>query len=561
MTRSKATSTTFPTTEQVLGTQAQGVVSTVKHYALNANETNRQTLDAIIDPAALRESDLLAFQIAIERGQPGAVMCAYNKVNGVHACGNGYLLNDVLKRDWGYPGWVMSDWGAVRSADYAAQGLDQESGSQLDQQVWFDGALKAAVAAGRVGRERISDMIRRILGSIYAVGADRPATGALDLEADGAVALDEAREGIVLLKNDGILPLASSVKSIAVISGHANIRVLSGGGSSQVTPVGGYVATIPYGGEGQMSAWRTARFSGTAPLAELAKRAPGAQVLYDPGLYPVSAAALAHRADVAIVFATKLEVEGYDSPDLSIPEGQDASIAAVAAANPNTVVMLETGNLISMPWRDKVKGIVAAWYPGQAGGQAIAEVLMGVVNPSGRLPISFPASVQDLPRPQLPGFGTPEGTPTTYQYSEGSDVGYRWFAKQGRAPIFPFGYGLSYTRFNYSELHVTGGDTVRARFVVRNEGERPGTAVPELYLTGRGGARRLRLLGFDRVTLGPGASRKVRIEVDPRLLASFDDRAGQWKIEGGLYDVIVTNAAGMPGTEGSVRLRSRRFGK
>jgi beta-glucosidase len=545
--------------EEVLGTQAQGVVSTVKHYALNANETNRQTLDAVIDPGALRESDLLAFQIAIERGRPGSVMCAYNQVNGVYACGNGYLQNEVLKRDWGYPGWVMSDWGAVRSADYAAQGLDQESGSQLDRRVWFDGPLKEAVAAGRVSRERISNMVRRILRSVYAVGVDRPASGSIDLAADSAVALDEAREGIVLLKNEGILPLAGSVKSIAVIGGHANIGVLSGGGSSQVTPPGGYAATIPYGGEGQMSSWRTERFSGVAPLAELAKRVPGAHVLYDPGLYPTSAARLAQRADVAIVFVTKFEVEGYDSPDLALPEGQDALIAAVAAANPNTVVVLETGNPIVMPWRERVKGVVAAWYPGQAGGQAIAEMLTGTINPSGRLPVSFPAGVQDLPRPQLPGFGTPEGTPTTFHYSEGSDVGYRWFAKMDRAPLYPFGYGLSYTRFSYSGLRVIGGDTVTARFVVRNEGERAGAAVPQLYLVKQRGAGTLRLLGFERVTLEPGASREVRVEVDPRLLASFDSHAEQWRIDGGVYDLRVTNAAGMAGTEGSVRLKGRRF--
>jgi beta-glucosidase len=546
--------------QQVSGTQSQGVISTVKHYALNDNETNRHSLDAIIDPVALRESDLLAFQIAIERGHPGSVMCAYNKVNGSYACGSAYLIDEVLKQDWHYEGWVMSDWGAVRSADYANQGLDQESGSQLDQQVWFDAPLRAELAAGRVSRQRVSDMIRRILRSIYAVGADRAAApGAPDTAQATAVALEEAREGVVLLKNDGVLPMAGAVKSIAVIGGHANIGVLSGGGSSQVTPVGGYAAVIPFGGEGQMSAWRAERYSGAAPLAEIAKRVPGAHVMYDPGLYPASAAALAHRADLAIVFATKLELEGYDSPDLTLPAGQDALIAAVAAANPNTIVVLETGNPVSMPWRDQVKAIIAAWYPGQSGGQAIAEILTGTVNPSGRLPVTFPASLQDLPRPELPGFGTPEGTPTTIQYSEGADVGYRWLAKTGRAPLYRFGYGMSYTRFSYSNFKVTGVETVAASFVVHNDGDRAGADVPQLYLTTPGHS--VRLLAFERVTLQPGESHEVKLVADPRLLASFDGTAGRWRIQGDTYQVTLAEAAGSPGISATVKIKGRLFGR
>ena len=545
--------------EEVLGTQSQGVISTVKHYALNANETNRQTLDAVIDRAALRESDLLAFQIAIERGHPGSIMCAYNKVNGAYACGNSYLQNEVLKQAWGYDGWVMSDWGAVHGADYANSGLDQESGSQLDQQVWFDGPLQAEVAAGRVSRERLSDMVRRILRSIYTVGADQGTAHPVNDTGHGEVALQEAREGLVLLKNEGILPLTRAVKSIAIIGGHANIGVLSGGGSSQVTPPGGYAAVIPIGGEGQMSAWRTERYSGSAPLAEIAKLLPGARVMYDPGLYPAASAALARRADVAIVFATKLETEGYDAPDLALPNGQDDLIAAVAAANHNTLVVLETGNPIAMPWAEHVQAILAAWYPGQAGGQAIAEILTGAVNPSGRLPVSFPVGQQDLPRPELPGFGTAEGTPTRIEYSEGADVGYRWFAKIGRAPRYAFGHGLTYTRFSYSGLKVAGGETVTASFIVHNDGERAGSDVPQLYLTTARKSRRL--LGFERVTLEPGASHEVRIVADPRLLASFDTTARGWRIEAGAYEVTLAKAAGAPGNTATVTLKGRLFGK
>jgi beta-glucosidase len=387
----------------------------------------------------------------------------------------------------------------------------------------------------------------------------------MDVSQDGEVALQGAREGMVLLKNEGILPLTRGAKSIAIIGGHANIGVLSGGGSSQVTPPGGYAATIPIGGEGQMSSWRTERYSGSAPLAEIAKRIPGAHVSYDPGLYPASSAALARRADVAIVFATKLEAEGYDSPDLSLPAGQDALIAAVAAVNPNTVVVLETGNPVAMPWRDRVKGILEAWYPGQGGGEAIAEILSGAVNPSGRLPVSFPVGVQDLPRPEIPGFGTPEGTPTRIDYSEGAAVGYRWFAKTGHAPLYPFGYGLGYSRFSYSGLKVTGGDTITATFVIRNDGERAGADVPQLYLTAHGTSaqgmtRTLRLLGFERVTLEPGATRQVQLVADPRLLASFDATAGRWRIEGGPYEVTLAQAAGAPGESATVILKGRLFG-
>jgi beta-glucosidase len=548
--------------EEVIGAQSQGVVSTVKHYALNANETHRHALDARIDPGALRGSDLLAFQIAIERGKPGSVMCAYNKVNGEYACGNGALQDEVLKGAWHYPGWIMSDWGAVYAAGYEHHGLDQESGSQLDPQVWFDGPLQADLAAGRFSHARLSDMVRRILRSLYAAGADRPtASASIDFAAHNEVALETERQGIVLLKNEGLLPLASSAHNIAVIGGHANLGVLAGGGSSVVTPPGGFKVTIPLGGEGQMADWRVEHYSGLAPLSELQKLLPQARVRFDPGQYPATAAAAARQADVAIVFVTKYEMEGYDSPDLTLPNGQDAVVAAVAAANPNTIVVLETGNPIAMPWRDRVKGIVAAWYPGQAGGQAIAEALTGKINPSGRLPVTFPASTADLPRPDPPGFGTPEEEPLAVDYTEGADVGYRWFAKQARTPLYPFGYGLSYTRFSYSDLRVRGQSDVTATFVVRNDGDRPGADAPQLYLTSIGGAKVLRLLGFQRVMLGPGETRQVELHVDSRLLASFDAKARRWRIAGGRYGVALAKYAGGEGVSAEVSLKGRMFGR
>lgn len=544
----------------VRGAQDAGVVSTVKHLSLNSNETNRHTWNAVIDNAAHRESDLLAFQIAIEQGRPGSVMCAYNLVNGDKACGSDYLLNTVLKKDWGFKGWVMSDWGAVSGPDDAVNGLDQQSGEQLDKQVWFDAPLKAKLADGSFPRARLSEMVRRILRSMKVAGVvDAGPAPAVDMAAHAASALEVARQGIVVLKNDGALPLAAGARSIAVIGDKAQIGVLSGGGSSQVLPPRGWSVSVPIGGSGMMGAWRIERWFAGAPVDALRKAVPGATVDFDPGIYAQSAAAMAARSDMAIVFVSKYELEGYDSPDLGLPANQDAMVEAVAAANPNTVVVLETGNPIAMPWRDKVKAVVAAWYPGQEGAQAIAEVLTGKVNPSGRLPITFPAGVEQLPRPTIPSFGTPENTPVTVQMTEGADVGYRWFGKKNLKPMYAFGHGLSYTSFSYSGLSLTGGRTVTARFTVRNDGAREGADVPQLYLQSLDGQSMPRLLGFQRVSLKPGESRTVTVTADRRLLATFDTQGAQWRIKGGRYAVALAKAADAPVITREITLRGAAF--
>jgi beta-glucosidase len=552
-------------TESINAIQDEGVISTIKHYSLNCNETNRHWLDALIDPAAHRESDLLAFQLAIERAQPGAVMSGYNKINGAYAGGNDLLLNGVLKGAWGYPGWVMSDWGATPCWDFALKGLDQESGVQMDLRQWnsepFGEPLRAAFADGRFPKERLSDMVRRILRSMFAVGIDRwgPAPP-IDVAAHRVVALEIARQGIVLLKNDGILPLTDATARIAVIGGYAQLGVPTGTGSSAVVPPGGYAAVVPIGGPGVMGSARNLYLLPSSPLTELKALLPGAQIEFDPGMSPVEAVLLARRSDVAIVFAIRVEGEGFDLPDLSLPWGQDAVIEAVTAANPNTIVVVETGNPVSMPWRDRVKGIVQAWYAGEAGGQAIAEVLTGHVNPSGRLPMTFPADLVQTPRPDLPGLGTPWGTPTTIRYNEGAEVGYRWFAKQHEQPLFAFGFGLSYTSFAYSELQVSGGDTIRATFTVTNTGERAGADVPQLYLVDAAGDERMRLLGFERVELQPGESRAVTITADQRLLACFDDATDQWHITEGVYKVAVGKAADALVLTAAAPLAEVRFG-
>jgi len=522
--------------EEVLGTQSQHVISTLKHFALNANETNRTRLDARIDKASLRESDLLAFEMAVERGHPGSIMCGYNLINGTHDCGNRWLLIEVLKHDWGYPGWVMSDWGAVHSVADAANGLDQESGEQLDATVFFDGGLKRAVQRGEVSTARIDDMVQRILRSMFAVGVvdHPPAREAIDYAAHAQVALDIARKGIVLLKNDGaILPLTAGTKRIVVIGGYANAGVLSGGGSAQVLPSNGPVIRS---GNDEL-------YDPSSPLDAIKRAAPKSEVAFDTGEFPARAAALAATADVALVFVTRFEREGMDIPDLDLPKGQDAIVEAVSRANPHTIVVLETGNPVAMPWLGKVPALLAAWYPGQEGGQAIADVLFGVVNPSGRLPLTFPRQIADFVRPTLPNLGADPKAYVHVDYTEGADVGYRWYSAHGVAPLFPFGYGLSYTRFEYGALKVTSGAGITVQFEVQNTGTIKGADVPQVYLTSAAGTPVLRLIGFQRVQLEPGEKRAITLTADPRLLGRFDEQTGRWQVKRGTYRVALGKSA------------------
>jgi beta-glucosidase len=552
--------------ESINGIQGEGVISTIKHYSLNCNETNRHWLDAVIDPVAHRESDLLAFEIAIERARPGAVMTGYNKINGDYAGNNRVLIEDVLKGAWRYPGWVMSDWGGTPSWEAALAGLDQESGLQLDmmmwQQEWFMGPLQRAYAEGKLPKDRLSDMVRRILRSMFDIGVDQwGPPPEIDMAKHHEIALETARQGIVLLKNEGLLPLAAgSTPHVAVIGGHAQIGVPTGCGSSAVLPPGGFAEVIKVGGPGIMGIGRNLYLLPSSPLDELRKLLPEAEIEFDPGMSPAESALIAARCDAAIVFAVKLDSEGFDDPDLSLPWGQDAVIEAVAAANPNTIVVLETGNPVTMPWRERVNAIVEAWYPGQAGGQAIAEILTGAVNPSGRLPITFPVDLSQTPRPELEGLGTAWGTPTTVRYDEGAEVGYRWFAQKGMQPLYAFGHGLSYTNFSYSDFRVTAGDTVTATFTATNTGDTSGADVPQLYLTAAAGDRRLRFLGFERVELAPHESRQVTIVAEPRLLARFDSDAAQWRIAGGTYELALAKAADNWAMTAAAALSDRRFG-
>lgn len=567
------------------GIQSTGMVSTIKHLSINGQEHKRMTANSVIGEANHRESDLLAFQIAIEKGNPGSVMCAYNLVNGVYACENAALLNRTLKKDWGYKGWVMSDWGAVHSLDALTNGLDQQSGEQLDKQVFFDKPLKDAVAAGSIPQSRVTDAARRILRAMFANGLfdNPPAKSDIDFESHAKVALAQAEEGIVLLKKEGVLPLARSARKIAVIGQHVDAGVPSGTGSSQVTnpwrpSATTQVRNVPMGGEGMMAAWSNIVFHPSPPLAAMRARfqtekpagtgaasdllAPPAPspVTFNNGINAESAAADARDADVAVVFVYQPSGEGDDVPNMALPFGQDALIEAVAAANPNTIVVLQTGNAVRMPWAGKVKGIVQAWYSGSMGGEAIARVLFGEVNPSGRLPLTWPTDESQLPRPSIPGVDAPANSRVEVNYDiEGSDVGYRWFAREGKTPRYWFGHGLSYTTFAHSGLQVTGGQSMTATVRVTNSGKVAGSDVVQLYLVEKPDGPRRRLLAFEKVALQPGESQQVKLTVDPRLLAEFDEKAHGWRIDGGTYRIGIGRDAGTIEQIQTVRLAQRRL--
>ena len=525
---------------QIKGIQSNHIVSTIKHYALNAQETGRHFISANIDEDAARVSDLLAFQIAIEKGRPGSVMCAYNRVNGDYACENKWLLNDVLKTDWGYKGYVMSDWGAVYSTARAANnGLDQESaGHAFDSQPFFKEPLAAAIDKGEVGPARLDDMARRVLRSLFATGvmdAAPVADAPIDLAAHARVTQADAEAGMVLLKNDGnILPLIKTAKTVAIIGSHADVGVLSGGGSSQVHGVGGNA--VP--GLGDPGFPGPQFYHPSSPLKAIAKRLPGAKIVYDDGADPARAAALAAQSDMVVVFANQWTGEDIDF-SATLPDNQDATIAAVAAANAKTVVVLETGGPVLMPWIGKTPAVLEAWYPGTEGGEAIARVLFGEVDAQGRLPATFPASLDQLPHPVLADNNGNPKAPFDMAYDEGAAVGYKWFDKKGLKPLFPFGHGLSYTQFAYSGLKVANAKgQVTVSFDVRNVGVRAGSATPQVYIGPDGDfagwEAPKRLSGFAKVALQPGAVRHVSLAIDPRLLATYNSG---WVIKGGKYAV------------------------
>jgi beta-glucosidase len=537
--------------------QAQNVIGDLKHYAVNDQESGRNEVDSIISKRALRESDLLAFEIGIDIAHPGAVMCSYNAVNGDFACENKYLLTDVLKKDWGFQGFVVSDWGGTHSTVKAsAAGLDNEE----PEDEFFGPNLKDAVQSGKVPQAEIDDHARRVLRAEFATGiVDHPVhKSVVDIEGGLDTARRLAEQSTVLLKNDGVLPLdRSKVKSIAVIGSHADEGMISGGGSAQVDPPG-----RPSAG------WQAHVWFPTSPLKAVGAKLGGGTVRFDSGANPAQAAALAKQSDVAIVFVHQWTSEGMDLPNLSLPENQDALIAQVAAANPRTVVVLETGTAVTMPWIGQVAGVLEAWYAGSKGADAVANILFGDVNPSAKLPMTFPLSEADLPHPKLvtppPGaqgraavMKTGEAKPTfSVTYDEGLKVGYKWYDAENKAVLFPFGFGLSYTTYEYSALQVKKGLQTTVSFLVKNTGSRDGAEIAEVYavLPGDLGEPPKRLVGFSKVSLKAGESKQVSVAINPKYLSIFDENKNNWKQVTGMYSFLVGGSSDKMPLKASISL-------
>jgi beta-glucosidase len=533
----------------IRGVQDRKIVGDIKHYALNDQETGRYFVNARLDPRTMRETDLLAFEIGVRDGQPGMVMCSYNLVNGDYACENDYTLNQVLKKAWGFQGFVLSDWMGTHSTVKAAlAGLDQEEPGDG----FFGAALKKAVDGNQVPMARLNDMVHRIVRTEFASGIvdDPPVQKVVDVFGGLEVAQRVAEQGSVLLKNaNGQLPLsAAGIRSIAVIGSHSDVGVISGGGSAQVDPPGGSAVPAPPGSaaEGTVEALLTVHvWYPSSPLQAIRAKAPRAKVEYNAGTDPASAAALAKASDVAIVLVNQPASEATDY-SLTLPGDQDQLVAAVAAANPHTIVVLETGGPVTMPWIGQVSAALETWFPGIRGGEAIANILFGDANPAGRLPITFPASEADLPHPQLflppgPRPGPLDGIdgkrpPFDANYTEALKVGYKWYDAENKQPLFPFGHGLSYTTFAYSGLKASASEV---SFTVRNTGRRAGVETAQVYAGLPAAAQEppRRLVAWEKVPLGPGESKTVTLKLDPLFLSVFNAGKNAWELLPGDYKI------------------------
>ena len=525
---------------EIQGIQSQGPIAQVKHYAVYNVETNRNTTadDDIIDPRTLHEIYLPAFYDAVTKGGAGSVMCSYSSPNGTYACENQPLLS-ILEQRWGFKGFVGSDYGAVHSTVASANaGLDQEQASS-----YFGPALSTAVTDGQVSEATIDEAATRILTEMFRFGLfNHPATGteATDASTPAHVsfAQQNSERGTVLLKDSGsVLPLSSQTSSIAVIGADGSTAPeTAGGGSAAVNPTGSIVT----------------------PLQGITARAgSGVAVSSYAGTTPAAAAAAARKAQTAVVFANNFESEGSDLANITLQNNQNAMINAVANANPHTVVVLNTGGPVTMPWLSKVQGVLEAWYPGQQDGSAIASILFGDTNPSGHLPETFPASLAQAPTAAKARFPGANGK---VQYSDQLQVGYRYYDTANVTPLFPFGYGLSYTSFRYSHMKLSrtnvknttsGPDAGQASrelevtATVTNTGSRTGADVAQLYLgdPSSTGEPTRQLEGYQRVSLKPGQSSQVQFPLDGHALSSFDTSANGWVLPDGDFTVSVGDSS------------------
>ena len=510
------------------GIQNQGEIANVKHYVANNQETDRFTVDEDIDERTMREIYLPAFEVSIKRGHSASLMCAYPKINGTFNCENGLLLNDILKKEWGFDGFVTSDFGAVHSTvPSALAGLDLE----MPTGKYFGDDLKAAIQSGQVPMSVIDDKLVRRYRTMMRFGMfDRQSQPTeIPAKENGARERKIAEAGVVLLKNSGnLLPLdAQKLNTIALIGPMAMKAVSGGGGSSHVVPL--------Y----------------TVDPADGVHNVAGDSVIVTAtdGKDIAQAVAQAKAANVVIVMVGMIDTEGRDHP-IVLDDAQNKLVETVAAANPRTIVVLKTGSAVLMPWIEKVPAVLEAWYPGEEDGTVVADVLFGVVNPSGRLPITFPRALDDVPAntpAQYPGI---DGVA---HYSEGVFVGYRHYDAKNIEPLFAFGFGLSYTTFEYRNLRISrtsvpasGPGTVTVDVDVRNTGKIAGAEVAQLYVgfpSTTVPEPPQQLKGFEKVFLQPGETRHVRFSLDGRALSYWDVKTHGWRVAAGRYNVMIGSSS------------------
>ncbi len=532
----------------IQGVQSAGVMAQVKHFAVYNQETNRNTPsdNAVVSTRAEQEIYLPAFQDSTQQGAASSVMCSYSTINGTYACQNPYLLTTVLRQQFGFGGFVTSDWGATHSTAASANaGLGQD---MPGNDGYFGAALASAVSSGAVSTATLNSMVSPVLAEMFGFGLfDRPPAGSPAQTATSAAHVSDAaqlaEEGAVLLKNSGsVLPLTSSARSVAVIGADASSSPLTAGGGSAGVNSSGTVT----------------------PLQGITAAAPsGVTVSYNNGSSDSSAASLAASSSVAVVFVSNNESEGSDLSSINLSSADNSLISAVAAANSHTVVVLNTGSAVTMPWLSSVAGVLEAWYPGQQDGTAIGALLFGTANPSGHLPVTFPASLSQVPASttaQWPGTGG------TVQYSEGIDVGYRWYDAKGLTPLFPFGYGLSYTSFSFSNLKVgtlAQGGAAAVTTTVTNTGSRAGADVAQLYVTdpAASGEPPRQLEGFARVSLQPGASQTVTFQLAQRNLQYWDASSNSWATATGSYGISVGDSEASLPLSGTLSVSSAQIGQ
>ena len=548
----------------IKGLQSEHVVATAKHYALNDQETNRNTDSSDASERTMQEIDLPAFDAAVKAGA-GAFMCSYNRINSVYACENPYTIQTVLNRQFGFSGWMMSDWGATHSTVPSAKaGLDME----MPSATYYGNALQTAIQKGEVSMATLNEMVYRIVYTMFRVGlfdhvpaqGPQAATTVATTPDSLSTATQVAEAGTVLLKNqDGILPLTGSGKRVAVIGQAA----------------GPHGAAACYQGEGSGHVPEFAPQPDViSPLTAIQARgaSSGDVVTYADGTATGDAVAAAAGADVAVAFICDLESEGLDRADMNAnllpasnsPVDENALVSAVAAVNPNTIVVIQAGGPVAMPWIDHVKGVLDNWYPGQTDGLSIAPILFGDVDPSGHLPDTFPVKLSDGPlrsQAQYPGVSEKGDSVGPHSiYSEGLLVGYRWYEAKGIKPLFPFGYGLSYTTFGFSGLRVrSSAGGAQVSFTLTNTGQQPGADVAQVYVgdPGSTGEPPRQLKGFSRIELSPGESRRVSISLPEVSFAHWDTAAHTWKVSRGDYRIYVgDSSANLPLSAAITRARA-----